>query len=124
MSLFGATFTAEEMFNELKKCPDFDRFPLPKDWYEKFNIPPPKILTLREALKLHYETQLAYLNSPNPPELEVRPPAEGGVRPLLEVEVPELKVIPGKTLKDLDSEGNLIEDGKVAESKTSEGQSS
>ena len=99
----------EQIFTILKDLPDFNRFPLPKTWYEKFNIPPPKIPTLREALKSHYETQLAFLNSPDVPEVEVRPPAEGGVRPILEVETPEMKIIPGKTLKDIDLSGNIIE---------------
>lgn len=107
------------MFEELKKLPDFDRLPLPKDWYTKFNIPPPKIPTLRESLKLHYETQLAYINTPTPPEIEVRKPAEGGVRPLIDVTTPELKVYHGKTLKDLDSEGNLLENGETAPSEES-----
>ena len=114
--------TDEEIYNSLKDLPDFDRFPLPKDWYEKFNIPPPKIPTLRDALKAHYEAQLAYLNSPEVP-VEVRPPAEGGVRPILDVVQAEMKVIPGKTLQDIDLSGNLV-DGKTAESEESEGRSS
>ena len=101
--------TDEEIYNSLKVLPDFDRFPLPKSWYEKFNIPPPKIPTLREALKAHYEAQLAYLNSPDSLPVEVRPPAEGGVRPILEAPPVEMKVIPGKTLKDIDLSGNIIE---------------
>ena len=100
--------TDEEIYNSLKELPDFDRFPLPKDWYTKFNIPPPKIPTLRDALKAHYEAQLAYLNSPEVP-VEIRPPAEGGVRPILEAPPVEMKVIHGKTLKDIDLSGNIIE---------------
>lgn len=109
----------EYIFSMLKQLPDFDRFPLPKNWYEKFNIPPPKIPSLREALKSHYETQLAFLNSPDVPEIEIRPPAEGGVRPVLEGEIPEMKIIHGKTLKDIDLSGNIIEN-EVAPSETSE----
>lgn len=102
-------YDEKAIFDALKKLPDFDRFPLPKNWYSMFNLPPPKIPTLKEALKLHYETQLAFINSPDYPEVEIRPPAEGGIRPIPEGETPEVTVIPGKTLKDLDNDGNLIE---------------
>lgn len=112
-------FTDEEIFNELKKLPDFDRLPLPKSWYELFKIPPPKIPTIKEALKAHYETQLDYLNSPTSPEVEIRPPADGGVRPLLDAEVPEMKILHGKTLQELDLSGNLIEDGEAPVSEES-----
>ena len=103
-------FDDKLIFDLLKHLPDFNRFPLPKNWYEKFNIPPPKIPTLKEALKLHYETQLAFINSPDYPEPEIRPPAEGGVRPIPESEIPELKVIHGKTLKDIDLSGNIVDE--------------
>lgn len=111
--------TDEEILNQLKKLPDFDRLPLPKSWYERFHLSPPKIPTMREALKMHYETQLAYLNSPTSPEVEIRPPADGGVRPLLDAEVPEMKILHGKTLQELDLSGNLIEDGQAPVSEES-----
>jgi hypothetical protein len=105
----------ELIYFSLKNLPDFERFPLPKFWYDKFKIIPPKIPTIKEALKLHYETQLAYLNNPEAPKVEIRPPAEGGVRPLLEGEVPEIKIIPGKTLEDIDLSGNLIDETPQSE---------
>lgn len=90
--------TDEEIYNQLKDLPDFDRLPLPKYFYEKFNIPPPKILSMMEALKL--QTQTA--NAPGPlVKTETREPAPGGVRPLIEVEPVKVEVKPNTTLEDV-----------------------
>lgn len=89
--------TDEEIYNMLKDLPDFDRFPLPKYFYEKFNIPLPKILSIREAL------HLANLTANAPGALvktEYREPAPGGVRPLLEVEPVKIEVKPGVSIED------------------------
>lgn len=75
--------TDDELFAILSSLPDFDRFPLPESWYTKYNIPRPKILSLRESLAL--QTSIANAPGPNCP-LEVYPVAKGGVRPLIEVE--------------------------------------
>ena len=104
------TMTDEEIFNALKELPDFDRLPLPKYFYEKFNIPPPKILTPMEALKLHEATQIAGGAPYLPPE--TREPAPGGVRPLLEVEPVKVDVKPGVYVEDAT---------ETADDKTSEG---
>lgn len=89
--------TDEEIYKQLKDLPDFDRFPLPKYFYEKFNIPPPKIPTIQEALKLHIQTA-------NAPGLlcktEYREAAPGGVRPILEVEPVKVEVKHGVAIED------------------------
>lgn len=99
----------EAIYEMLKDLPDFDRFPLPKYFYEKFKIPPPKILTPMEALTLMERTAMmpgALVKT------EIREPSPGGVRPLLEVEPVKVEVLPGvsienalETLEDKSSEG-------------------
>ena len=92
-----ATLTDEEIYEHLKKLPDFDRLPLPNYFYEKFNIPPPTILSPMEAIKLATKTA-------NAPGLliktEHRDPAPGGVRPLIEVEPVPIEVKPGVSIED------------------------
>jgi len=92
------TLTDEEIYNALKDLPDFDRLPLPKYFYEKFNIPPPKILTPIEAVRLHEATQMQGGAPYLPPE--TRDPAPGGVRPLIEVEPVKIEVKPGVSIED------------------------
>jgi hypothetical protein len=107
--------TEEELFAELSKLPDFHRFPLPKHWYEKFNIPVPKIPTIKEALRMHYQTQLDFLDKM---EYEERQIAEGGVRPLLESAPLDIKVLP-LSLKQIDLSGNPIDETPVSETNQS-----
>ena len=91
------TLTDEEIYNQLKDLPDFDRLPLPKYFYEKFNIPPPKILSLREALALATQTA----NMPGAlVKTEVREPAPGGVRPILEVEPVKMIIKEGVSIEN------------------------
>jgi len=83
--------TDEQIFEQLKNLPDFDRLPLPKYFYEKFNIPLPEILTPMQAVKLSFELA----NAPGPLiKTEYREPAPGGVRPLIEVEPVKVEVLP------------------------------
>lgn len=89
--------TDEELYAILKELPDFDRLPLPKHWYEKFNIPPPKILSIMEA----YELMVKTANQPGPlVKTEVRPPADGGVRPLLDAPEVPVEVKHGVSIED------------------------
>jgi hypothetical protein len=83
------TRTDEELYAILKDMPDFDRFPLPEHWYEKFKIPRPEILTPMEAIRLADKVA----NAPGPLVItEVREPAPGGVRPLLEAPVVPVEI--------------------------------
>lgn len=91
--------TDEEIYNQLKDLPDFDRFPLPKYFYEKFNIPVPQIQTMQEALKLQTKT----FNAPGPlVKTEFRTAAPGGVRPLIEVKPLEIEVKPDTSIDEVD----------------------
>ena len=73
--------TLEELFEEFKKLPDWERFPLPKCLYEKFNIPPPKPITIDQYFRelTGFETILGGAGG------ETRPPAEGGLRQMPEL---------------------------------------
>lgn len=110
MATDKSQLTDEEIYNMLKDLPDFDRLPLPKYFYEKFNIPPPKILLPMEAIKLAEKT--ACMPGFQYQPLEIREPAPGGVRPLIEVEPVKIEVKPNitlenalETLEDSKSEG-------------------
>lgn len=92
-----ATLTDEQIYEMLKDLPDFDRLPLPKYFYEKFNIPPPKILSIREALQLQYNT----MNAPGLyVKTEFREPASGGLRIMPESEPLKIEVKQGEYLED------------------------
>ena len=79
-----------QLMETLMQLPDFDRFPLPEHFYAKYNIPKPKILGLMEALHLKNRTDCAPGDGT---PLEIRKPAPGGVRPLIEVEPVKMEVI-------------------------------
>ena len=92
-----ATLTDEQIYEQLKDLPDFDRLPLPKYFYEKFNIPPPKILTPMEAIYLMNKTA----NAPGAlVKTEHREPAPGGVRPLIEVEPVKIETLPDVSIEN------------------------
>lgn len=88
-----ATLCDEQIYEMLKDLPDFDRLPLPKHFYEKFNIPLPEIPTMMEAIQLMNKVA----NAPGPLiKTEHRGPAPGGVRPLIEVEPVKIEVKQGE----------------------------
>lgn len=92
-----ATLTDEQIYEQLKDLPDFDRLPLPKYFYDKFKIPPPEILTPMQAIKLQVKT----LNAPGPLiKTEVREPAPGGVRVMPESEPLQIEVKEGVSIED------------------------
>jgi hypothetical protein len=81
----------EALYNELKNLPDFDRLPLPDNWYKKFNIPRPEPVSLQDFalsrawLKHKYDPNITY---------EIRQePAPGGVRPIIETEPIPVEII-------------------------------
>jgi hypothetical protein len=79
-----------QLMETLMQLPDFDRLPLPEHFFAKYNIPRPKILGFMEALRLQSRTE----NLPGDGKpVEVRMPAPGGVRPLIEVEPVKMEAI-------------------------------
>lgn len=79
-----------QLMDTLMQLPDFDRFPLPEHFYKKYNIPKPKILGLMESLHLQNQTDCAPGDGK---PIEIRTPAPGGVRPLIEVEPVKMEAI-------------------------------
>ena len=72
----------EELVEQFKQLPDHDKYPLPEVIYEKFNIKKPKpTLSLMESLT--YQPPLSQPLNKNG-KVEIRPPAEGGVREIKE----------------------------------------
>ena len=72
------------LIEELRTTGELERFPLPKEWYKKYNIPFPKPMNFKEFansgywFKCHFDPAV---------EREVRTePAPGGIRPVLEIE--------------------------------------
>jgi hypothetical protein len=96
-----------QLMETLMQLPDFDRYPLPEHFYAKYNIPKPRILSLMEALHLQTRTECAPGDGR---PIEIRAPAPGGVRPLIEVEPVKMEAIK--------------KEDEVAERKESEGQNS
>ena len=68
----------KKLMEILMAQPDFERFPFPEYIFKKYNIKKPTIIPLMEALHLHNHIQ----NLPGDGKLEIRGPAEGGVRPI------------------------------------------
>jgi hypothetical protein len=79
-----------KLMETLMQLPDFDRYPLPEHFYAKYNIPKPKILGLFDSLRLRNQTDGAPGDGS---KMEVRKPASGGIRPLIEVEPLKVEVV-------------------------------
>ena len=109
----AATITPEEHERKLMEIlmaqPDFERFPYPEYIYKKYKIKKPEIMPIMEALKMHNHIQ----NMPGDGKLEIRPPAEGGLRTMPEFDT--------KGLIEVKSEALLNE---VAEHSEIQGQGS
>ena len=56
----------DELYNELKQLPDFDRFPLPTHWYKKYNIPFPNPFNTKEFIQSDYTFKMMF----SPKELD------------------------------------------------------
>ena len=100
--------TFEAAFEEFKKLPDWDRFPLPEFMYEKYGIKKPRTGEIMDILTYSAPPHQS-LNKNG--KVEVLPLLEGGVR---KIELgPELPT----EVKVLDDEGKEIEMPKPAETK-------
>ena len=74
----------DELFEEMKKLPDWNRFPLPEVFYEHFKVKKPQPQSVAEACS--YNPFIYRIYGPKP---EIRGPAEGGVR-----EIKDLMTLP------------------------------
>ena len=84
MSAVQTIRSDEDLYEQLKTLPEFKHLPLPKHWYQKFNIPAPRPVSFqtyameRRWLEHKFDDNVQY---------EVRTePVEGGVRPIIEPE--------------------------------------
>lgn len=88
------TLAVEDLVEQFKKVPDWDRYPLPDCIYEKFNIKKPKPTLDVQATLIYQVPPHENLNKNG--KIEERGPAEGGVREIKEfMELPvEVELIP------------------------------
>ena len=92
--------TLEEAFEQFKQLPDWDRFPLPEVFYKHFNVKKPQpSYSVAEAVAYRPPPHQS-LNKNG--KVEIRPPAEGGVREIKEfLTLPvEVKVLTDETETD------------------------
>lgn len=73
--------TVEELFEEFKKLPDWHLYPMPEVFYQHFKVKKPQAATLQEAV-CYQPPPYQSLNENG--KVEIRPPAEGGVREIKE----------------------------------------
>lgn len=79
--------TVEETFEQFKQLPDWDRFPLPEVFYEHFKVKKPQPpVSIMDSLAY---TPPPYQSMNTNGKIEIRKPAEGGVR-----EIKELQELP------------------------------
>lgn len=86
-----ASMTDEQLLEELKKSPDFDKFVLPNSWYSKFELPEKKCMNMKEFLQESPWTKRTSYNYVGKEDIPAKP---GGNRPLLPApEVPTLTLL-------------------------------
>jgi len=99
--LFIRMAEVAKTLEELRKVKGWERFPLPECVYKQFNIEKPK----------QYDGLMDYLQDVNKAwsaggcyigEIETRPPAEGGVREIGSLPLPEIAVESNQTKQLLD----------------------
>ena len=94
--------TPAEVLEQFKQLPDWDRYPLPGAYYTAFNLPKPKpSVSLMEVLA--YQAP-PHVNLNKNGKVEIRPPAEGGVR-----QIDQLLTLPVEVKKVNEETGDLEE---------------
>ena len=101
--------TPEEIIAELRKLPDFECFPLPLAWHEKYNIPLPSIVSPTEYFASDYTRKCALAPKDLPPVFINEPIKNGFVYPIAPPEeypcsitcMPYTETNPPKILKGL-----------------------
>ena len=95
----------DSIFQELKKLPDYDRYPYPEVFYEHFKLKKPQPAAVAECVA--YNTPPHQSLNKNG-KVEIRKPAEGGVRPM-----PELLELPVEvTMVKDESENDMLQDSE------------
>lgn len=100
--------TVEELFDQFKKLPDWDRYPLPEAYYTHFKIKKPQPASIGEICCGYNPPPYQSLNENG--KVEIRGPAPGGLREIKDLmTLPvEVKVLTDETSSDkqLDSAPN------------------
>ena len=96
----------EEVFEQYKKLPDWDRFPMPEVFYEKYNVKKPQPASIQESVSMN-PFMMAIAGGP----IEKREPAPGGVR-----EIKDYMTLPVE-VKRLNEETGELEDMPPVEAK-------
>jgi hypothetical protein len=78
-----------ELLYALKKLPDFECFPIPVAWYEKYKLAPRGVVNPREFMESHYTMKKALEEKELEPLIINEPQKNGKL-----VEFPEPEVIP------------------------------
>lgn len=78
---------AESYLEQFMKLPDWERYPMPETFYKTFNIKKPKPVEIGAYLRANMDSLM--LSGFGSGQVEVRGPAEGGVR---HVEQPPLQI--------------------------------
>jgi hypothetical protein len=76
------TLSDDELYNLLRKDPDFECFPLPTSWYKKYGIEPVKAMNPREYMESNYIAKLAFREYSGEPIIINEPQQNGKVLPL------------------------------------------
>lgn len=61
------------LLEELKKHPEFERFPLPASWFAKYNIPPRTTIGPKEYIESNYAMKMALEPKDLPPIIITKP---------------------------------------------------
>lgn len=90
--------TLDELFEQFKKLPDWNLYPMPEVFYSHFNVKKPKPGEIGELAAPHNPPPYVSLNKGG--KVEERPPAPGGVREIKEFQsLPVEIVYPEETAK-------------------------
>ena len=92
--------TLEQVFEEYKKLPDWNRWPLPEVFYKTFDVKKPQPQTVQEITSFNSMNYIYFGEK----AAETRGPAEGGVR-----EIGQLDPLP-VSVKRINEETGELED--------------
>lgn len=99
--------TVEELFEQFKKLPDWERYPLPEAYYDHFKIKKPQPASVNECCIGYNPPPHQSLNKDG--KVEIRGPAPGGVREI-------------KDFLSMPVEVNLIKDESASDTQTGSAQ--
>jgi hypothetical protein len=93
------SYTDEELFALLKSLPEFESLPLPRSWYDKFNLKMKQPENFREAIESNYVNTCLmngnYIND----TIELQPEPKDYVFPTVKADDVPLEVVT-KDLKE------------------------